>query len=180
MEMIRRKTQSNQGGMSIIEMMIASVVLIVGVLGSAILIPLSIGTNNRNKQQSNSTVVAQMVMEEIMSVPANTAPVRTITDCTGAANSVNTAGSAAPGAGATLLSSGDVDFSTAAPAGYSMLYTTCGTGGRRATYDVRWNIQSPSNFVKLVTVSARPQNATTNPSVFALPVTIRSMAGQGS
>ena len=63
MEMIRRKAQSNQRGMSMIEMMIASVVLIVGVLSSAILIPLSIATNNRNKQQSNSTVVAQMVMK---------------------------------------------------------------------------------------------------------------------
>lgn len=180
MEMIRRKTQSNQRGMSIIEMMIASLVLIVGVLGSAILIPLSIGTNNRNKQQSNSTVVAQMVMEEIMSVPANTARVLTITDCNGTANSVNTTGSAAPGAGASLLASGDIDFSAAAPAGYSMLYRACGTNGRQATYDVRWNIQRPSVLVKLVTVSARQRNATTNPSVFALPVTIRSMAGQGS
>jgi Tfp pilus assembly protein PilV len=180
MEMIRRKAQSNQRGMSMIEMMIASVVLIVGVLSSAILIPLSIATNNRNKQQSNSTVVAQMVMEKIMSVPANPATILAITDCTGAVSSLNTTGSAAPGAGATLLGSGVVDFSTAAPAGYSMLYTTCGTGGRQATYDVRWNIRTLSNFVKLVTVSARRQNATTNPNGFALPVTIRSMAGQGS
>jgi hypothetical protein len=44
-------------------------------------------------------------------------------------------------------------------------------------YDVRWNIQTPSNYVKLVTVSAKMQGSGTNPILFSLPVTIRSMAG---
>ena len=121
-----------------------------------------------------------MVMEKIMSVPANTATVLTITDCNGAVNSVNTTGAPAPGAGAPLLGTGVVDFSAAAPPAYSMLYTACGTLGRQATYDLRWNIQTLSNLVKLVTISPSRQNATTDPNVFALPVTICSMAGPGS
>jgi len=55
--------------MSLIEMMIACVVLMVGVLSMAALIPLAIGTNSKNRQQSNSTVIAQMLMEKILSVP---------------------------------------------------------------------------------------------------------------
>jgi len=180
MELTNRKARSSQRGMSLIELMIASLVLMVGVLGCAALIPLSIGTNFKNKQQSNSTVIAQMTMEKITSLPVGTAS-GTITDCASTANTINTTGSTG-GTGATLLSSGAIDFSqtlggAGAPAGYYMLYTTCGTAGRQATYDVRWNVQTPSPYVKLVTVSARLKDSGTNQILFSLPVTIRSMAG---
>jgi Tfp pilus assembly protein PilV len=175
----RKRSRWDQRGVTIVEMLISSVVLIVGVLACAVLIPLSMGSNYRNRQQSNSTVIAQMVMQEMMSVPANTSPVLTITDCTGATLSVNTTGSAG-GSGAPLLSSGQVDYSKTAPAGYSMLYTTCGTLGRQATYDVRWNIQSPSSYVKVITISAKLKGTTTGNQLFSLPVTIRSLVGQGT
>jgi hypothetical protein len=86
------------------------------------------------------------------------------------------------GSGATLLSTGSVDFSQAqgssgAPAGYYMSYTACGTSGRQSTYDVRWNVQTPSSYVKLVTVSAKLKGSGTNQILFSLPVTIRTMAG---
>jgi Tfp pilus assembly protein PilV len=180
MELTKRKVRSSECGMSLIELMIASVVLIVGVLGCAALIPIAIGTNSRNKQQSNSTVIAQMTMENIMSLPLGAAT-STITDCAGTTSTINTVGSAG-GTGATLLSSGAVDFSqtrggAGAPAGYYMLYTTCSTSGGQATYDVRWNIQTPSTYVKLVTVSAKLRGSNTNQVLFSLPVTIRSMVG---
>jgi hypothetical protein len=162
--------------------MIACLVLIVGVAGAAALIPLAIGTNFKNRQQSNSTVIAQMVMEKIMSVPAGTNLVVAINDCANVANNVNTAGSAGAGSGsgAPLLASGDVNFNGAAPAGYGMLYTTCGSAGRQFVYDVRWNIQTPSTYVKLITVSAKLRGAGNDLKYFSFPVTIRSMDGQGS
>jgi len=81
-----------------------------------------------------------------------------------------------------VLSTGAIDFSQArgssgAPAGYYLSYVACGTSGRQATYDVRWNIQTPSAYVKLVTVSAKMKGSGTNQVLFSLPVTIRSMAG---
>lgn len=176
--------KKNQLGINLIELMIAIVVLMVGILGSMSLIIVAIGTNGRNRQQSNSTVVAQMITEKIMSVPASTSPTLSITDCSGAAQNINTTGSST-GAGATLLSSGDVDFSqtlggTGAPAGYYVQYTTCGTAGRQSVYDVRWNIKSLSASAKLVTISTRLKSAGKDPRVFAFPVTIRSMIAQGS
>jgi hypothetical protein len=153
------------------------------VLASAVLIPYSLGSNARNKQQSNSTVIAQMVMEKITSAPASGGAL-IITDCSGAANNINITGSAG-GTGSALLPSGDVDFSRAlnsvgAPAGYYMQYTTCGTAGRQAMYDVRWNIQTPSSYVRLVTVSAKLSGTGNDLKYFSLPVTIRSMVGQGN
>ncbi|MCU1254214.1 MAG: hypothetical protein JWM83_513 [Candidatus Angelobacter sp.] len=184
----RKKADGNTGrketGMSLAELMIAMFVLIVGVLGGVILVVLSIGGNGRNRQASNATVIAQMVTEKIMSVPANTSPTVTITDCAGTANTVQTAGSAS-GAGATVLSGGTIDFSqtlgsAGAPTGYYMAFTDCGTSQRQATYDIRWNIKTISQYVKLVTVSAKLRGAGNDLKMFAPPVTIRSMVGQGT
>jgi Tfp pilus assembly protein PilV len=185
MELKMQKMQnkkSKQRGSSLIEMLIACLVLIVGVAGVVTLIPIAIGANSRNRQQSNSTVIAQMVMEKILSVPAGTAIVLTINDCVPNTYNINTAGSTGAGSGATLLASGDVNFNVAAPAGYSMLYTACGPTGGQSVYDVRWNIQQPTTptFVKMITVSAKLRGSGNDLKYFSLPVSIRSTAGSGS
>src|SRR5256885_8614034 len=105
---LKRKISHDELGMSLIELLIAMMVLMFGVISITSLIMLAIGTNFRNRQQSNSTAAAQMVMEKIMSVPATTAAVITITDCAGAIDNINTAGAAGAGAGAPLAASGDV------------------------------------------------------------------------
>lgn len=158
-----------------LELMIAAAVFLIGMTGSVVLVVLAIGSNGRNRQQSNSTAIAQMVTEKISSIPASTSPNLTITDCTNTGNVVSTAAG-----GPTLLSSGDIDYSANAPVGYSMIYTACGTNGRQVTYDVRWSIQTISSYVKLVTVSARMTNAGTDLKFFSPVVTIRTEAGQGT
>ena len=169
------RTRAKENGMSLIEMMIAMFVLLMGILGNLALLSTAIAGNNRSKQQSNSTAIAQMVTEKIMSIPASTSPTLTITDCTNTANSVSTA----PG-GSPLLSSGDVDFTAATVANYSMSYTDCGTQGRFIVYDVRWNIQSLTSYDKLVTVSAKMQSTGTDARLFSLPLSIRTVVGQGT
>lgn len=162
--------------MTLIELMIAMVVLLVGVVGTMSLAAISIGGNGRNRQQSNATVLAQMVSEKISSVKANTAsPNITITDCLGNSTTVYTVAGGAP-----LNSSGDVDFSQSAVTGYQMLYTDCGTRGRQITYDVRWNITQPTPYVKLLVVSAKMQYAGTALRFFSLPVSVRGLVGQGT
>jgi prepilin-type N-terminal cleavage/methylation domain-containing protein len=181
MELTLRKNKTrarNERGMTLIELMIALVVLLVGVVGSMSLVALSIGGNGRNRQQSNSTTFTQMVTEKIASVNASTDTTLTITDCSGNSFNVSTAAG-----GATLLASGVVDFTQSpAPANYSMSYTECGTAGRAAIYDVRWNIQAVngSSYVKLLTVSARMQKAGGDLRYFSLPVTITTLIGQGT
>jgi prepilin-type N-terminal cleavage/methylation domain-containing protein len=165
-----------QRGMSLIELMIAMVVLLVGIVGSMPLVTLSIGANGRSRQQSNSTTLAQMVAEKISSVKASSSPNLTITDCTNTSFTVSTT---APG-GSALTSWGVVDYTQAAVSNYQMLYTDCGTAGMQVTYDVRWNITQPSAYVKLVTVSARKQGTASDSRYFSLPVTVRTLIGQGT
>ena len=167
-----------QGGMTLIELMIAMVVLAIGILAAMGLILTAVSGNSRSRQGSSSTALAQMVTERIMAVPANSTAVLTITDCTATAYNVSTAVG-----GAGLTASGDVDYTQAVVANYNMPYTDCATGGRQATYDVRWNVQAigGTSFAKLLTVSARLKSTSNNNRVvFAPVVTIRTIVGQGT
>jgi prepilin-type N-terminal cleavage/methylation domain-containing protein len=171
----RKKALRNERGMSLVELMIAMVVLLVGLVGSMALVAVSMGNNSRSKQQSNSTIVAQLIIEKIASMRATLAPVLPATDCAGNAFNVNTVAGGSP-----LTASGDIDFTLAPVAGYQMLYTDCGTNGRQLTYDIRWNIQQPTPNVKILIVSAKRQNSRGDLKYFSLPVTIRTLIGQGS
>ena len=162
-----------------VELLIAMLVLVVGMMGSMILVRTAIVNNNRNKLDTASTALAQMVLEQITSRPATTNTNITIADCSGAARTIN------PNVGgATLIASGfnrgNIDFTVAAPAGYSMQYISCGPAGLQVTYDIRWNVTAMTAYTKLVTVSARKQmtNPTGSLPFFAVPVTLRAIAGQ--
>jgi prepilin-type N-terminal cleavage/methylation domain-containing protein len=169
-----RKSQK-QRGMSLIELMFAMVVLLVGVMGSMALIAYTIGGNNRNKQQSNSTVVAQMISEKISSQKALLSNNLTVVDCTNTSSTLYTAAG-----GPALTSNGDEDFTAAIVTGYQMYFTDCGTNGRQMIYDVRWTITQPTSYTKLIVVSAKMKGAGTDSKVFSLPVTIRTLVGQGT
>jgi prepilin-type N-terminal cleavage/methylation domain-containing protein len=180
MELNMRKTfhkHGKQRGMTLIELMIAMVVLLVGVLSSLALIAYAMGGNGRSKQQSNSVVIAQMLTEKISSQKAILNNNLTVVDCAGNSSTVYTAVG-----GPTLTSSGGEDFTAAAVTGYQMYYTDCGTSGRQMTYDIRWTITQPTTYTKLVVVSVQMKNSasTTNPTMYSPPVTVRTIVGQGT
>ncbi|MGH9516441.1 MAG: type IV pilus modification PilV family protein [Terriglobales bacterium] len=181
MGLIRRRKNiraAKQQGLTIIELLIAMVVLAVGILASMSLVIMAINGDFRSKQQSNSTVLAQMVTEKIMSIPAYTNPTLIITDCAGTNLNIATAAG-----GGALTSSGDMDYTQARVANYNMAYTDCGTLNRQMTYDVRWKITTISTYAKLLTVSARLKAITsggTTGSAFGPVVTIKTIVGQGT
>lgn len=171
--------QNWQRGFTLIELMIAVLVLAVGLTGGLMLVLTAMANDSRSKTDSTATVLSQMTIEMIASVPANLTSTVTINDCSGTGHTVSTTGSGT-GAGATLTSGGNIDFTSATVSNYSMTFTTCAasTGDRQANYDVRWNIKTLSSTAKLVTVGARISNADTNQSVrFAVPVTLKMIVG---
>jgi len=161
-------------GFTFVELATALFILTVGLSACIGLVLMAVGSNSRNRQDSNSTTMARMVIQEFLSVSADTSPTLTITDCAGNSKSITTAA----GGPTPLLPSGGVDYSQAVPAGYSMLYQDCATTGT-TVYDIRWNVQTLSTYTKLVTVSAAPSlTSSTGGQYFALPVTIRTIAGR--
>jgi Tfp pilus assembly protein PilV len=172
---IRKRTRER--GSTLIELMIAMVVLLVGIVGSMALIVYAISGNGRNKQQSNSVAVAQMTMEKLSSQRASVSGNLTVTDCAGNSSTLYTVAG-----GPTLNSNGEEDFTAAAVTGYQMYYTDCGSNGRQMVYDVRWTITQPTTYTKLIIVSAQLKGAASgsNARMYSLPVTIRSVVGQGT
>src|SRR6266852_9620295 len=64
-----RKRQFEQSGFTMIEMMIATLVIVVGLVGVAQLIPLSIRLNGANRNDSTALVFAQRELDEMVDQP---------------------------------------------------------------------------------------------------------------
>ena len=165
--------------MTLIELMIASVVLIFGMLSIMGLLMLAMGNNGRSKIDSSATMLSQVVLEQVGAKLAGGGP-GSITDNANCNNTGTTwTINELPG-GATLVG-GKIDF-TQAQAGliannYAMNYVQC-NNNVKMDYDVRWNVQSVgANGTYLVTVGARPKNSLPVRFAFALPVTMRAYVG---
>jgi prepilin-type N-terminal cleavage/methylation domain-containing protein len=178
--------------MTLLELMIAMLILAIGLGGLTNVLVVAMATNNRNSKDTSATLLAQMVIEQISAQHPNSNSSISVTDCAGNTFTISTTGGASPnGAGATLVTTstttgyGGIDETqaiTGIPTGYAMEYVDCGGAnntGIPTTYDVRWNVMTiDTNYTRLVTASARPKSASTVGGLrFALPVTLRAVAG---
>jgi prepilin-type N-terminal cleavage/methylation domain-containing protein len=68
---MRRKVWKNQRGFTITEVLIAIVILLVGIVAVAQLVPASIGSNSANRNDSSALVFAQRQMDLFLSQPLN-------------------------------------------------------------------------------------------------------------
>ncbi len=185
------RTRKRQVGFTLLELMIAALVLTFGLLAITALFATAIGNNGRSRVDSTATMLAQSVIEQITAALALGGP-SAVTDCSGnpplpVCNPNSPDPNCPTGTnGANLLTNGPgIDFTqTNVPYGYSMNYVVCNGGGElgtQAVYDVRWNIQpistTPPSSSYLVTVAARPKGMQTGRFTFALPVTLRTFVG---
>jgi len=189
---VQNRARYAESGFTVIELMITTIVLAVGLAGVAVMLMTAIASNSRSRLDTGATMLAQTVMEKIDGVVSTSNATVSITDCKpGGAQTftIKTQDSAGPtGAGAQLTSSGQIDYtqdqSTIAD-GYKMTYYTCGNN-RSVPYDVRWNIitgqtLSGSTYTKLVTVAARQLVITGGQyqlRYYAPPVSLRGYTGQ--
>jgi type II secretory pathway pseudopilin PulG len=173
----------------LIELMIAMIVLAIGLGGIFTLLTASMFMNAKAGNDSTSTMLAEHVIEQVTSQPANAIDDLQITDCAGNVWNISTVGSnlgtgsGGPngGNGASLKANGTVDWTQAyagIPAGYAMQYVSCGTGGRQTIYDVRWNVIRMTDYTRAVVVSARPaSSASVGGLQYVIPVNLRTIGG---
>lgn len=173
----------------LIELLIAMVVLTIGLGGLLVLMVSSMYADNVASKDTSSTMVAEHVLEQISSQPANSVALLTITDCAGTAWSINTTGSvlgggnsgANGGNGASLTAAGIIDWTqnySAVPANYAIKYVACGAGGRRSVYDVRWNVLTMSTYSRMIVISARPSGSPVVGGLhYVFPVNLRTIGG---
>src|SRR5262245_30102598 len=129
----------NQKGFSLIEMMIASMVLLIGVISVGSLIGYAISSNFSSKNNTIATAAAERQMEQLRSL---------------------TFDSLVAG-GNTLDSNGNITFTGSAVSGYSATVSLTDSDqiGKTVSYDVRWNVASV-NGLKKITVAAQRSGGT--------------------
>jgi len=165
----RTKRRTNrQAGLTMIEVMVAAAVIVVGFMATLGLVLTAIASNNRNRMDSTGTMLAQAVVENISSVLVGSGT-DNLTDCAGNNWTINTA------VGGATMSGSQIDFTQSSPPSeYFMNYAVCNVGSQN-TYDVRWNIQTVTSNTYLITVGVKMRGAGTGGSkFFALPVTLRT------
>ena len=181
--MQRRNSKKSQSGISVIEVLVATMILLISSLSILGLVATSIATNNRNKMDSTGTMLAQSVLEQIKATIIGSED-SSLTDCTGTLWTINTA------PGGSALNGTRIDFSeTSPPTGYHMIYVVkspCNNyGTQEMTYDVRWHVDivgadatpsQPTNTF-LLTVAARSLGHRGGNMFYALPINFRVMAG---
>ncbi len=177
-----------EAGATLIELMIAMLILAVGLGALTTLFVGSMLTDNRNSKDTTATQLAQKVIEELSAQNVNSTVAVNLTDCVGNTWQIpSTQGAAFPGQGAALVINaasfayGGIDFTQAVgavPAGFAMQYVDCDPNGGQTVYDVRWNIMTmTANNSRLITASARRLGTSGSGLVFAVPVTLRTVGG---
>ena len=167
--------------MSVIEVMVATMILTISSLGVIALVWSAILMNNRNKVDSTQTMLAESIIEQVNATIIGSES-SALSDCDGNTWTISTT----PGGAA--LSGANIDFSEATPPDdYFMTYVLkapCeATGDLQATYDVRWHVDivgqaegTPTNTY-LVTVGAKRQGSSETGLTDSAPISMRVMVG---
>jgi Tfp pilus assembly protein PilV len=156
------KRRSRERGFSILEMMLATVIMLVGIVAVAQLVPASILLNFRNRTDSSAMVFAQRELDQMLDQPLSAT---SFTDA--ALNVCNLGDPAQPNqlVGSSITTYNGqalIDFNAALQPGYNFAYQDP-TDPSRVTYDVRWAViitgggSSTTVFSKRIIIGVRQQ-----------------------
>jgi Tfp pilus assembly protein PilV len=169
------KLRMGQGGFSILEMLIASAIMMVGIVSVVQLVPASLQLNATNRLDTLATVIAQRELDQMLSQPLD--PTKTtFTDKAGYVISLGGAGS--PGAPVIMQGqTAQIDFTAAPVAGFSIpAYSD--PNDPSAIFELRWAVipSSGSLISRRIIIGCRRTNA----SQLMLPVNLDTWKFKGN
>lgn len=138
-------TKGCQRGFTLIEALLATIVMMVGLVAVAQLVPVSLSINSVNRASSTALVVEQRILEQMLDQPLTAATCIAPACPDAVAGSWSLGSPAAPGnvVGSPVTidtsNSAAINFSAGQVAGYSFNYIDP-NDPYGATYDVRWAV----------------------------------------
>jgi len=175
--MRRAKTNGNvaeskrQVGFSVLEMIVASAILMVGIISVVQLVPASLSNSVGNRMDTLATVIAQRELDQMLSQPLTA---DTFLDRDGQVVNLTSGGAAVVMSGPSVL----VDFSADPPASgfYIPAYVDANDPSRSA-FELRWavfpQINNGSVVAKRIIIGCRRSQNIVGGQLF-LPVTLDS------
>ena len=138
------KRRRRKRGFSLLEMMLATVILLVGLVAVAQLVPASILLNYRNRNDSTAMVFAQRELDQMLDQPLNS---NSFSDTLG--NTCQLGNSASPTSTTPTVFFGSpvlvinnqalIDFNAGTVSGYNFLYQDP-TSAIDTRYEIRWAV----------------------------------------
>jgi prepilin-type N-terminal cleavage/methylation domain-containing protein len=189
--LLNKQRNRRSDGFSLIELLIAMMVLVVGLLGGMVIIITAVASNARSRMDTAAVALAQSTMDRIIVLSSSAAGQQTqMTDCNANVHAITTSVGGSPTVDLANIASGgqSIDFSQAAVNGYQMLYTLCDAGAADPdavntpqTYDVRWAVKDIDGTSQLILVAAKNitenGNGLSQSRFFSLPITLRAIRG---
>ena len=168
------RSDRKQNGFSVLEMILASSILMVGIISVVQLVPASLKSSVGNRLDTMATVVAQRELDQMLSQPLN---VNSFQD---QGQTISLGGVGSPGA--SVLMSGQsvvIDFSPGAtpPAGFSATMYADPNDPTSASFDLRWAVFPQLNngavVGRRIVIGCRRANSAGDQQLL-LPVTLDS------
>ena len=148
----RLRNKRHEAGFSILEMLIASVILMCGIISVVELVPASLQSTVSNRMDTMATAIAQRELDQMLAQPL-TLPVPpnpnayTFLDANG--NSVSLGGPSAPGANVVMNGpSAMIDFSqniSSVPSGFFISNYIDPYDPTRSTFELRWAVYAQTD-----------------------------------
>lgn len=164
-------------GFSILEMMLATVILLVGLVAIAQLVPASILLNSRNRTDSSAMVFAQRELDQFLDQPLVST---SFTDAQGNICNLGSPGSPNTVQGSPVVVLNNlalINFAASTVTNYSLTYSDS-TDPTSAVYDVRWAVIITGNgssiSSKRFILGVRQQGG----NGYFQPVTLDTMVGR--
>ena len=165
--------RAQQAGFTLLEMILACAVLMVGIVSVVQLVPASLRNSMNNRLDTMATAIAQRELDQMLSQPLNGPPTFQDTD----GHTISLGGPGAPGAGVVM--DGQlvaIDFSSdvsTVPAGFSTFYVDPADPSL-TSFELRWAVFSQMNGARVISrrIVVGCRRANSNTGVF--PVTLDS------
>jgi prepilin-type N-terminal cleavage/methylation domain-containing protein len=134
--------RNSQRGFTFIELAIAVVILLVGIVAVVQLVPAALQSNTGNRQDTMSTVIAQRELEQMTLQSLSST---SFTDSDGNTINLGSITSSGTVTGSSLISgTATIDFTANKVTGYNLTYVDP-NDSRSASYDVRWAVITTLN-----------------------------------